>query len=159
MPGIVRGSIPAALLGRLVTIPYYPLNPDMIGKITATVEQRYRERITNWAPTVGFLSHIAPLDQTFVLPPILSNLPYPNPDTPEALERRPFSWESVLSGYNRLLIAGDLAYGLLLVFELSWPILRARAYAQIGILAKVVLLVLSNALFFAGLLGRSIHPP
>lgn len=25
---------PAALLGRLVTIPYYPLSPDMIGKIT-----------------------------------------------------------------------------------------------------------------------------
>jgi type VI secretion system protein VasG len=36
---------PAALLGRLVTIPYYPLSPDMIGKITVLQLNRIKRRI------------------------------------------------------------------------------------------------------------------
>jgi len=36
---------PAALLGRLVTIPYYPLSPDMIGKITVLQLNRIKKRI------------------------------------------------------------------------------------------------------------------
>ncbi|MCI5110207.1 MAG: type VI secretion system ATPase TssH [Marivita sp.] len=36
---------PAALLGRLVTIPYYPLNPDMIGKITRLQLDRIKKRV------------------------------------------------------------------------------------------------------------------
>lgn len=36
---------PAALLGRLVTIPYYPLSPDMIGKITVLQLNRIRKRV------------------------------------------------------------------------------------------------------------------
>ncbi|AML50714.1 type VI secretion system ATPase TssH [Falsihalocynthiibacter arcticus] len=35
---------PAALLGRLVTIPYYPLSPDMIGKITVLQLNRIKKR-------------------------------------------------------------------------------------------------------------------
>ena len=37
---------PAALLGRMVTIPYYPLSPDMIGKITELQLNRIRKRVT-----------------------------------------------------------------------------------------------------------------
>jgi len=37
---------PAALLGRLVTIPYYPLSPDMIGKITRLQLNRIKKRVT-----------------------------------------------------------------------------------------------------------------
>jgi len=37
---------PAALLGRLVTIPYYPLSPDMIGKITKLQLGRIQKRIS-----------------------------------------------------------------------------------------------------------------
>jgi len=36
---------PAALLGRLVTIPYYPLSPDMIGKITRLQLDRIKKRV------------------------------------------------------------------------------------------------------------------
>ncbi len=36
---------PAALLGRLVTIPYYPLSPDMIGKITRLQLDRIKRRV------------------------------------------------------------------------------------------------------------------
>jgi len=36
---------PAALLGRLVTIPYYPLSPDMIGKITVLQLNRIKKRV------------------------------------------------------------------------------------------------------------------
>jgi uncharacterized protein involved in response to NO len=52
-----------------------------------------------------------------------------------------------------LLIVGDLAFVAMLIFELAWPVIRARKWEQIGILAKVVLLGLSSALFYAGLLG------
>ncbi len=37
---------PAALLGRMVTIPYYPLTPDMIGKITELQLNRIQKRVT-----------------------------------------------------------------------------------------------------------------
>ena len=37
---------PPALLGRLVTIPYYPLSADMIGKITELQLGRIRRRVT-----------------------------------------------------------------------------------------------------------------
>jgi type VI secretion system protein VasG len=36
---------PAALLGRLVTIPYYPLSPEMIGKITVLQLNRIKKRV------------------------------------------------------------------------------------------------------------------
>jgi len=36
---------PPALLGRLVTIPYYPLSPDMIGKITTLQLNRIKKRV------------------------------------------------------------------------------------------------------------------
>jgi type VI secretion system protein VasG len=36
---------PPALLGRLVTIPYYPLSPDMIGQITVLQLNRIRKRV------------------------------------------------------------------------------------------------------------------
>jgi type VI secretion system protein VasG len=36
---------PAALLGRLVTIPYYPLSPDMISKITVLQLNRIKKRV------------------------------------------------------------------------------------------------------------------
>jgi len=36
---------PAALLGRLVTIPYYPLSPEMIASITALQLERVRARV------------------------------------------------------------------------------------------------------------------
>ena len=37
---------PAALLGRLVAIPYYPLSPEMIGKITRLQLERIRRRVS-----------------------------------------------------------------------------------------------------------------
>jgi len=47
---------PAALLGRLVTIPYYPLSPDMIGKITRLQLGRIQKRVKE--------SHGVPFDYT-----------------------------------------------------------------------------------------------
>ncbi len=38
---------PAALLGRLVTIPYYPLSPDMIAQITRLQLNRIKNRISD----------------------------------------------------------------------------------------------------------------
>ena len=47
---------PAALLGRLVTIPYYPLSPDMIGKITVLQLNRIKKRVAE--------SHGVPFEYT-----------------------------------------------------------------------------------------------
>jgi type VI secretion system protein VasG len=38
---------PAALLGRLVTIPYYPLSPTMIGAITRLQLDRIKKRVSS----------------------------------------------------------------------------------------------------------------
>ena len=47
---------PAALLGRLVTIPYYPLSPDMIAKITVLQLNRIKKRVME--------SHNVPFEYT-----------------------------------------------------------------------------------------------
>ncbi|MGI3171009.1 type VI secretion system ATPase TssH [Pseudooceanicola sp. C21-150M6] len=47
---------PAALLGRIVTIPYYPLSPDMIGKIARLQLDRIKRRVKE--------SHRVPFDYT-----------------------------------------------------------------------------------------------
>ena len=47
---------PAALLGRLVTIPYYPLSPDMIAKITVLQLNRIKKRVSE--------SHNVPFEYT-----------------------------------------------------------------------------------------------
>lgn len=52
------------------------------------------------------------------------------------------------------LMAGlDVAFNLLLCVALAQPIIRAKQKQQIGILSKIALLTLSNALFYAGALG------
>lgn len=52
-----------------------------------------------------------------------------------------------------LMLVGDLVFVTLLMFEVSWPVVRARKWEQAGILAKLALLGLSSALFYAGLFG------
>jgi HEAT repeat protein len=83
----------------------------LIGKVTATVEQRYRDRIAAWASDTGILANYGTLDQTFVLPPLLSAPRHPDPEAKEPVGRHPISWESALNGYHRILVAGDLGSG------------------------------------------------
>ncbi len=52
-----------------------------------------------------------------------------------------------------LMAAADLSFMLLLVIAASQPVLKVRQYAQAGILSKLVLLLLSNMLFYLGALG------
>ena len=49
-----------------------------------------------------------------------------------------------------LMAATDLSFMLLLVIAASLPVLKVRQYAQLGILAKLVLLLSSNTLFYLG---------
>lgn len=52
------------------------------------------------------------------------------------------------------LVAGaDLLFGAWLSVALLWPVIRVRQWKQLGILAKVVLLLLANGLFYAGVFG------
>ena len=47
----------------------------------------------------------------------------------------------------------DLFFMLCLFAAAAWPVLKVRQYAQAGILAKLFLMLLSNALFYLGALG------
>lgn len=47
----------------------------------------------------------------------------------------------------------DCAFGVGLVLALACPIFKVRQWKQLGILSKIVLLLCSNLLFYAGLLG------
>jgi len=44
----------------------------------------------------------------------------------------------------------DLAFMLLLVFAATMPVLKAKQYKQLGVVSKLVLLMLSNMLFYLG---------
>jgi len=47
----------------------------------------------------------------------------------------------------------DCLFGVLLLVAVSYPVARVRQYRQIGILSKLLLLLLANLLFYAGMLG------
>jgi uncharacterized protein involved in response to NO len=47
----------------------------------------------------------------------------------------------------------DGVFGVGLILALAYPIFKVRQWAQLGILSKIVLLLCSNLLFYAGLLG------
>ena len=64
------------------------------------------------------------------------------------------------SGAGRMMALADLSFQLALLVELARPLVQARQWRQSGILAKVALLVVTNGLFYLGLLGyldRGIH--
>ena len=61
----------------------------------------------------------------------------------------------LLAGGGGWLVWAALADGLfnvLLVLALAWPVFKVRQFKQFGILSKVILLMLANLLFYAGVL-------
>ena len=61
----------------------------------------------------------------------------------------------LLSGADMLAWAALAAvlFNLLLAVAIAWPIFKVRQFKQFGILSKVLLLTLANALFYSGALG------
>jgi len=62
----------------------------------------------------------------------------------------------LLLGDAGLLVWAALADGLfnlLLVAAIAWPIFKSRQFKQFGVLSKILLLMLANALFYSGALG------
>ena len=47
----------------------------------------------------------------------------------------------------------DLAFMLLLVFAATMPVLKVKQYKQLGVVSKLILLMLSNMLFYLGAAG------
>ena len=47
----------------------------------------------------------------------------------------------------------DLSFMLMLVVATAYPVFKVKQYAQLGIISKVVLMLLSNVLFYLGALG------
>lgn len=58
----------------------------------------------------------------------------------------------LLSGTGYLPIAAviDVAFQLLLLVSVAWPIIRVRQYRQVGILSKLTLMLAGNAVFYIG---------
>jgi len=84
---------------------------QVVGRATASAEQRYRQRIAAWASEHHVLSPLASLESVFV-PPLL--IPPPLPPDPAATHptnRRPIPPETLLSGHSRVIIVGGLASG------------------------------------------------
>ncbi|MEX2481211.1 MAG: NnrS family protein [Gammaproteobacteria bacterium] len=63
----------------------------------------------------------------------------------------------LLMGPDWLLAAAafDLVFGAALLLAVARPVVRVRQWRQSGIMAKLLLLVLANALFYAGALGHA----
>jgi len=61
------------------------------------------------------------------------------------------------AGASRMMALADLGFQLALTVELARPLIQARQWRQMGILAKVVLLTVTNALFYLDLLGYLPH--
>jgi HEAT repeat protein len=84
---------------------------ELADKVTASLEERYRDRIVAWASQLGALSRVAPLERIFVSPPFAPPRAMPNPEAKPSTLRQPLSWKLLLSGYPRLILTGDLASG------------------------------------------------
>jgi HEAT repeat protein len=83
----------------------------LAGRITASAEQRYRERVAAWASQVSAFSHVVPLERVFVPPPLIPPHPSPNPSAKQPRARKPITWESALNGHPRVAVVGGLASG------------------------------------------------
>ena len=83
----------------------------LIGKVTASLEERYKNRFARWAKEQGILAHLASIDQVFVPPPLLPPLPSPDPELKQAPARTPLPWKIALTGHNRLAILGEPGSG------------------------------------------------
>ncbi|HEY75587.1 MAG TPA: HEAT repeat domain-containing protein [Thermoflexia bacterium] len=78
----------------------------VVSQVTASAEQRYRQRVVAWASEAHLLSSVAPLGEIFVSPRLIPPLPHPDPVSPLPVDRRPISLEEALSGHPRLAILG-----------------------------------------------------
>jgi uncharacterized protein involved in response to NO len=62
----------------------------------------------------------------------------------------------LLAGTDTTLVwaaLADCTFNAALVLAIAWPVFRVRQWQQLGILSKLLLLMFSNMLFYAGLLG------
>ena len=80
-------------------------------RLTAGAGQQYRELVARWACGASALSHLAPLDQVFVSPPLIPPPPHPDPEAKHPPAGRTISLAESLSGHNRVLLLGQPASG------------------------------------------------
>lgn len=80
-------------------------------RVTASAEQRYRERVAGWAVHSNVLAHVAPLDRVFVPPRLTPPPPHPDPEAQLQIERSPLLLGAALGGHPRLAIVGETGSG------------------------------------------------
>ncbi len=61
-----------------------------------------------------------------------------------------------LPGESALMVAAaaDLAFAAGVIAGVSWPVLKVKQWKQLGIITKLCLMLLSNVVFYAGVLGH-----
>lgn len=133
-----------AWLGSLLRAPFERLIERLkervnalLGELTASAEERYRERAIKWANGAHVLSSVAPLDQIFVAPPLMAPPPPPSPQADAPSGRAPISLKELLRGYSRLVLLGDLASGrTTLLAYLTLVFARREAMETVGVLTE-----------------------
>lgn len=84
---------------------------EVLGRATASIEARYRERVTRWAQSVHALAPMGPLEQFFVPPALLPPFPNPNPEQETVPPPVPLSPALVLQGHRRIVVTGGPGSG------------------------------------------------
>lgn len=103
-------------------------------RLTAGAGQQYRELVARWACGTSALSHLAPLDQVFVPPPLIPPPPHPDPEAKHPPAGRTISLAESLSGHNRVLLLGHPASGrTTLMAHLAHVYAREQASETLGL--------------------------
>jgi len=84
---------------------------EAVGRATAGLEARYRERVVRWAQSAHALAPLGPLEQFFVPPALLPPFPHPSPEQETVPDRVPLPPDLLLQGYRRLVITGGPGSG------------------------------------------------
>ncbi len=108
-----------------------------LGRITAGVEERYREQVIVWAQRAHALAAIGPLDAFFLPPRLLPPPPHPDPGQEEPLAREAIPLGIALKGHPCLLLTGPLASGrTTLLAYLALTHARREAVRSLGLPAE-----------------------
>jgi len=82
---------------------------DLVGQVTAGLEQRYRRAVVDWAQRSHALAMLGPLERLFLPPDLIP--PPPPPDPHQDCSCVPLTLGMALRGHRRILVAGEMASG------------------------------------------------
>jgi HEAT repeat protein len=106
---------------------------NLLAKVTADTEHRYRESLVEWASKLHIFAELVPLEQVFVHPPLVPLPPFPVPGVEKPIPPRAPSLGAIMNGHPRVAILGEPASGrTTLLAYLSIVFARGEAGQTLG---------------------------